>query len=152
MDEKIVLINNFRIGLVLYGVSSVLILLLLVSGIFVGVKFHIWNTTFKKIAYFSFLLILCLTLIFFIIQTSKYCADISDVQNENFASFTGTVIGYSYVREGNNPQAPISGKPIFINAQDTEKKAFWVGPTQIGKTYTLLYLTHTQLAVIIEEH
>ena len=153
MNKEQTLVNDFHIGLIMYTCAVVAIVAVSVIMAIYGVKIFKnggLDNHVKKVVFICFFCLVIVGLIFLSIKLSLYIKDFDAVKEREFCVFTGEVIGYTYIKEGNSPQDPILGRPIFQNQKNGEKIVLSVGPTELNKIYTVMYLENTKLAVIIE--
>lgn len=108
------------------------------------------NIRGKGIFYFS--LIACL---FFngwlIYKFIPYGQDLQTVRTKEFSYITGEVVGYNK-REaiGDIAVTYKYSQPIIFDGEN--RVILEVNDTELNKTYSLIYLKHTKMAIIIETH
>lgn len=151
MDIESRLINKFYEGfwLLIIGLSifTVIIILLLIfrSKIISGDNIR------SKGVYF-FIMIVCVFLNGWLIYTFiPYGQDISDIQSKEFGYITGEVIGYNKRKAiGDIAVTYKYSQPIIIDGEN--RVVLEVNDTELNKIYNFIYLKHTKIAIIIEEH
>jgi hypothetical protein len=152
MENQSKLINKFYEGfwLLIIGVSilTVIIILLLIfrSKIINGDNIR------SKGAYY-FIMIVCVVFNGWLIYTFiPYVQDMSDVRSKEFNYITGEVIGYNKRKAiGDIAVSYKYAQPIVID-DDRNQTILEVNNTELNKTYSFIYLRHTKIAIIIEEH
>jgi glucan phosphoethanolaminetransferase (alkaline phosphatase superfamily) len=143
------LISNFYFGFWLYfaaviALISVIILLIIFRE---KILLHFSQTNISKVFLFSIIGILFMVNAFFSIKFTTYCLDIDAVRNRNFEVLTGTVIDYTKATYNENGTVDYFGPIIKIEGSE-ETIILNVGPTELNKTYTFIYLKHTKVARI----
>ena len=146
MEE--VLFSEFYLGFWLY-LAFVIILCATIIILFLF-KGKLSAERRGKRVFWIGLCVLVIALVCVSVGFVNYCLDLTYVKNGKYETFTGEVIGYTYTAEGNSPKDPVLGNPIFRDTTTNEEKSFVVGPCEVGKTYTIIYLPHTRLAEIVE--
>ena len=147
MEER--LFQSFRIGFWLHLTFVVILCVVIIILFAFKGKISADTEHNGKLVFWIGLCLLIIVLVIVSVRFVNYCLDITYVKNGNYETFVGEVIGYTYIAEGNSPQDPILGHPIFRDIATNEEKRFIVGPCEIGEIYTIIYLPHTKLAEII---
>ena len=151
------LIRSFYVGFWMFCAFFILSSLALLILAFFGVKIIKGgmiggnNSFHSKLILIALFIGICLCLIFCVYKFSIFCMDLKDVQQRNFETITGKVIGYSSIGEGNGPNDLSHGEPVFYISETGERIKLSVGPVKLNETYTMIYLRHCKLAEIIGE-
>lgn len=146
------LISNFYTGFEFLAFAILIFIVLIILGIIFKDKIlrdYKNSATYGKFVYWLFICALLICYIFLGYKFTLRCMDLKAVNERNFETITGTVIKYSYIAEGNSPKDSILGNPIFEIAGTTEQIELKVGPTELNKTYTIIYLKYCKEARIV---
>lgn len=152
MDNEANLIKMYYTTFWFYLIATVILILVgaLITILIFKNKISIWSKNKLNIG-FSAMIIILLSVCFFTgYKFSLHVMDYKYVKNKDFLIFEGEMIGYTSIREGNSPDDPIYGFPVFRNKNTDEEVAFIVGATEIGKSYRLIYLPNTKIAQILD--
>ena len=143
------LISNFYFGFWLYFAAVIsLIAVILLLIIFRGkILLHFNQSNISKVFLYSIIGILLIVNTIFSIKFTTYCLDIDAVRNRNFEVLTDTVIDYTKTTYFENGTVGYFGPIIKIEGSEETIKLN-VGPTELNKTYTFIYLKHTKVARI----
>ena len=91
------------------------------------------------------IMFLIILTVFFIYQLVPFCKDKKQVDNRNFITITGTVVGFdkkTYYDDGK----PTYSNPI-INIEETDETiVLKLKDVNYNDTYNIIYLEHTRLA------
>lgn len=139
------LINSYYTGFVLYIVSTIVIAIVVLLLVLFRSKILL---NMKKILFIAIILVSAFVGIFTLYKSIIFSKDLDLIKSQQFETIKGTVVSYTYVREGNDPTDPIYGNPIF-DVGNGNQMVLNVGPTELGKTYEIIYLPNCKLAEIV---
>lgn len=132
--------------LICFCILFVIILLTILRN---KIIYYYENITLAKIIVYISILILLILEIVFVIRFIPYWKDFKVIKQKEFETITGTVIKYTYIREGNDPNDPIQLKPIVKDINSGEQIKLLVTGTELNQMYTFMYLPNTHIAIII---
>ena len=128
---------------------SILFVIILLTIFRKKIIYYYENIALSKIIVYSLILVLLIVEVVFIIKFIPYCKDLKVVKQKDFETITGTVVEYTYIREGNDPNDPIQLKPIVKDINSDMKIQLNVTGTNLYHTYKFIYLPNTRIAVIV---
>ena len=139
--------DTFWLLIIIIAVFTVLTILLLV---FRG-KILSENNDKSKSTYY-FLMIVCLLFNgWAVYKFVPYGQDLRYVREKEFSYITGEVIGYNKKESiGDIAVTYKYSQPIVINGDN--QIILEVRDTELNKVYSFIYLKHTKIAIITEEH
>lgn len=154
IEKENELISSFYESLWLCFIGAIMFfVLVVVMLIFRNKLLKRFNaTTISKIvlyviAFFIFVCGICFSVIAF-----KYSKDLKYVKQRGFCTITGTVVGYSRaVSAGDIASTIIYYGPIIREIDSGNTIRLNVQNTELGKSYTFIYLPNSHLAVIVSE-
>ncbi len=153
MNAQEQLISKFYEGLLLHiGLSiafTLLIIILLWMKSSVLERLH--NYPGSKLVLYCVLGVLAVVNLIFILQTHIYVSDLNYINNGDFSSLDGVVVGYNRGEAiGDIVTETRYYDPIILKDGTGERIVLKVVGTELNEHYTFLYLPNTKLAVIIE--
>lgn len=151
MDYEAELIDKFYAGFSFYIIIAFVFIAMLIVVLAFRKRFlkAASEASNSKAVYWVIVGITALFIAFFAFKSVCYFMDLKIVKDRNFEKQQATVIGYSYMLEGNDPEDPILGKPVFKISNTGETITLNTGPVEFNQTYWIIYLKHSKIGVII---
>lgn len=152
-DEIKTLAENIKIGFIMYLIFSLLAI------IFSALTF-IWrrritskflNKTLLNFIIYIIVIISISVSVFLGFKAKNYYLDYNDIKNfKNYTIITAEVIGYDKENYSENSGQMEYSYPI-LKIECSEKTIILnIGPTELGKKYTIIYTERTNAAIIVE--
>lgn len=147
MSAEDKLIKSFYTGF--WSLLAVCIVFLILIVIMILCKSKILerfdNSKTSIMWFWIVIMFLIILTVFFIYQLVPFCKDKKQVDNRNFITITGTVVGFdkkTYYDDGK----PTYSNPI-INIEETDETiVLKLKDVNYNDTYNIIYLEHTRLA------
>ncbi len=150
MNPEEIIAKRFYEGYYSYLVITIVLLIAITLLILFYRKFTTSLNMKINLAKGLWVFILCLFILFesysFILFV-KFSKDLPQVRNNDFSYFTGEVIGYEKERYDNDGGSYFL-MPIFQDPNTGEQLTINVFDTQLGHTYSVIYLQNSNIGVI----
>ena len=147
MSAEDKLIHSFYNGFWSFLVASIVFLILIVLIILCKSKLlqRFDNSKASNITYWIVITVMIIINVFLIYKFIVFCKDKKQVDNRNFITITGTVVGFdkkTFYDDGK----PTYSNPI-INIEETNKTiVLKLRDVNLYETYNIIYLENTHLA------